>query len=100
MLRDPNLESLAGIDRGPPRMLDADGIERPGVERLRKILSEQECGRSEEHEAAQLAATKGPHFQGSGEHVAGEHAAGRVHAAVLPSGGGAQVMINLVVRRG
>src|ERR1700694_401984 len=45
----PDLKSFAHMHSSSPGVLDAYGIERPRVERLRYIFSEQECGRSKHH---------------------------------------------------
>src|SRR5436190_8983936 len=70
VLSDPHFESLAEINRGAPLVLNADGIERPGVERLGKVLAEEEARFAEEHEAAKGPATERANLDLPGKHVA------------------------------
>src|SRR5271169_4186989 len=99
MLGDAKLESSGDVDPCAPGMLNANGIWRPGVERLGNGLAEQERGGSKDHQAAQLAASERSDFQNSREHVTREQAARSVDSAVLPGIAGAEIRIDLVVWR-
>src|SRR5579863_7790392 len=99
MLGHAELESFINIDSHAPRVLDPDRIRRPGVERFGYGLAEQECRSAEYHKSAQHASPKRTRFQHSREHIACEQAARRIHSPVLPCVAGAQVWVNLVVRR-
>src|SRR6267142_1029936 len=80
-------------------MLYADSIWRPRIEGLGHVLAEQERWRSKQHEPAQRSTPKGTHLQNAGDHIAGKHTARRIHSAELTNVSGAEIRINLVVRR-
>src|ERR1700758_2709481 len=99
MLGDAKLESFVEVDSHSPGVLYADRIRRPGIERLWYGLAEQECGRSIDHEPPQWTSSKRTDLQNSREHIAREQAARGVYAAVLPGVAGAEIRVNLIVRR-
>src|SRR5450631_102474 len=80
-------------------MFDPNGVRGPGIEILRDSLAEQESRLAKHHEAAKLAAPKRSHFEQAGKHIPGKFAAWGVGASVVASVGGAEVGIDLVVRR-
>jgi hypothetical protein len=100
VLRDSHLEALAEINSSAPGMLDPDGVERPGVERLRDILTEQEPRFSKELKAPEKASSERADFEETGEHVAGEFTARGIHAPEVSRRGGTQVGVDLVMGRG
>src|SRR5580704_17666504 len=99
MLRHTKFKSLPNENRSAPRVLDANRIGRPGIERLRNGLAEQERRRAKHHEAPQLSPPERTHLQHSRQHIAREHAAGSVHSAILSSISRTDPGIDFVVRR-
>src|SRR5258708_38483983 len=100
MLGPAHFESFPHVNSRAPASLHADGIERPGIKRLRKILAKHESRFSKEEESSQLSPPEWAHFHISGEHVAGEGIAGIVHSSRNSSVRAAQVGINFIVRGG
>src|SRR5881628_3775305 len=98
MLGPAHLEALPHINSRAPTPLDSNGVERPGIKRLGKILAKNEFGFSEQKQSPQLSPTERPDLHVSREHVAGEGIARVVDAARNSRIRAAQVGINFVVR--
>ena len=81
-------------------MLDSDGIERPCIERLRKVFTEQKSRFAPYHEAAKWAASEGARLEQSPEHVARECGTRGIDSAEVAGIGTTDVGINLIVGRG
>src|SRR5215469_107750 len=100
MLGNPHFEAPPHVDGSSPGMLDADGIERPGVETLRYGLAEQKTWLSKKHETAERATTEGADLDEAGKHVASKGIARCIRAAIVTRIRGAEVGIDFIVRRG
>src|SRR5215469_7293413 len=99
MLGNPHFEAPPHVDRGSPGMLDADGIERPGVETLRYVLAEQKTRLCKKHETAKRTPTEGADLDEAGKHVAGKETARCIRTAIVTRIRGAEVGIDFIVRR-
>src|SRR5579871_855209 len=99
MLRHAEFESFRDEDSRAPGVLDANRVRRPRVERMGDGLAEKERRGAKDHQAAQLSAAKRTHLQRPGNHVASEHAARCVDAAVLAGVARTNVRVDFVMRR-
>src|SRR5215469_8232637 len=97
MLGNAQFEAASHVDSASPGMLDADGIERPGVETLRHVLAEQKTWVPKKHEPAERTTAEGAGLDQAGKHVAGKGVARRIGAAIVARIRGAEVGIDLVV---
>src|SRR5712664_182409 len=99
MLGHAHFETLSHINSRAPAPLYSNGIERPGIKRLRKILAKEEFRFSKEKEPPQLSPPERPNLNVSGEHVTGKSRARIVHTAGNSRVRPTQVGINFIVRR-
>lgn len=99
MLGDAHFEAASQVDATSPGMLEADGIEGPGIETLGYILAEQKTWVPKKHETAEGATTKGAGLDLPGKHIASKGIARCIRATIITRIRGAQVGIDLIVRR-
>src|SRR5437016_5651022 len=97
MLGPAHFESFPHVNSRAPTSFYANGIERPGIKRLRKVLTKHESRFSEQEESAQLRSAERSDLHIAGEHVAGEGIARIVDSTRNSSVRPAKVGINFIV---
>src|SRR5205814_7122497 len=100
MLSDPRFEAFAHIDSRTPCPLHADRVDRPCIERLRKISAKQELRLTKKEESLKLPPAERTDLYVSRKHVAGKGIARGVDAASHTRICPAKVRIYFIMWRG